>query len=98
MFGIAGVMKATQPKDELAARLPWAEDFSAGTVRLIGVAELAGALGLTLPALTGIAPILTPPAALTHARRREPSAIAFNAVLFVLAAFVAWARLGPYGF
>ncbi|MGP3921087.1 DoxX family protein [Nonomuraea sp. 10N515B] len=109
MFGMAGVMKSTQPKDKLAPKLPWVEDFSTGTVRLIGIAELAGALGLILPALTGIAPVLTPLAAtglavvmvlaaLTHVRRKEPAAIAFNAVLFVLAAFVAWGRFGPYSF
>jgi uncharacterized membrane protein len=107
MFGIAGVTKSTQPKDKLEPKLPWAEDFSAGTVRLIGIAELAGALGLILPAATGIVPVLTPLAAtglavvmvlaaLTHVRRKEPGAVAFNAVLFLLAAFVAWGRFGPY--
>jgi hypothetical protein len=35
-------------------------------------------------------------AAITHARRKEPAVIAFNAVLLVLAALVAWGRLGPY--
>ena len=35
-------------------------------------------------------------AALTHVRRKEPSAIAFNAVLLILAALVAWGRFGPY--
>lgn len=107
-FGMSGVMKATQPKEKLTPRLPWAADFSAGTVRLIGVAELLGALGLILPAATGIAPVLTPIAATglaivmvlaaaTHIRRREPSGVAFNAILFVLAALVAWGRFGPYG-
>ncbi|MFC5824559.1 DoxX family protein [Nonomuraea insulae] len=107
MFAMAGVMKSTQPKEKLEPRLPWAADFSAGTVRLIGIVELAGALGLILPAATGIAPILTPLAAsglaivmvlaaLTHVRRKEPSAIVFNAVLFVAAAVIAWGRFGPY--
>ncbi|MBE8523970.1 DoxX family protein [Amycolatopsis sp. H6(2020)] len=107
MFGMAGVMKATQPKDKLADRLPWVADFSPATVRFIGVVELAGALGLILPAATGIAPILTPLAAtglagtmllaaLTHARRKEPAAIAFNAVLLALVTVVAWGRFGPY--
>ncbi|MGW0808949.1 DoxX family protein [Nonomuraea sp. NPDC002799] len=107
MFAMAGVMKSTQPKEKLEPRLPWTADFSAGTVRFIGIVELAGALGLILPAATGIAPILTPLAAsglaivmvlaaLTHARRKEPSAIAFNAVLFVAAAVIAWGRFGPY--
>ena len=82
-FVLAGVTKATQPKEKLQPKLPWVEDFSAGTVRLIGVAELLGCLGLVLPAVTGIAPVLTPIAATclavvmvlaaaTHVRRKEP--------------------------
>jgi uncharacterized membrane protein len=107
-FLMSGVMIATQPKEKLAPRLPWVEDFSAGTVRFIGVAELLGGLGLILPAATGIAPALTPIAATglavimvlaaaTHIRRKEPSGVAFNAALLVLAALVAWGRFGPYG-
>jgi uncharacterized membrane protein len=109
MFAMAGVLKATQPKDKLVTRLPWVADFSQGTVRFIGIAELAGALGLILPAATGIAPVLTPLAAaglavimvlaaITHARRKEPGAIAFNAALFVVAVVIAWGRFGPYSF
>lgn len=108
-FVLAGVMKATQPKEKLTPNLPWVEDFSLGTVRLIGVAELLGGLGLILPAATGIAPVLTPIAAtclavvmvlaaITHIRRKEPSGVAVNAVLFLLAAFVAWGRFGPWSF
>ncbi len=109
IFVMAGVQKATEPKDKLAARLPWVEDFSAGTVRFIGVMELLGAVGLILPAALGIAPVLTPLAAtglaivmalamLAHRRRREPKAIAFNAVLLVLALVIPWGRFGPYSF
>ena len=109
MFAMAGVMKATQPKDKLVEKLPWVEDFSATTVRFIGVVELLAAVGLILPAATGIAVILTPLAAtglaivmvlamLTHRRRREPSAIVFNAVLLVVAVVIAWGRFGPYSF
>ena len=106
-FVLAGVMKSTQPKEKLQPNLPWVEDFSLGTIRLIGVAELLGGIGLILPAVTGIAPILTPIAAaclavvmvlaaVTHIRRKEPSGVVVNAVLFALAAFVAWGRFGPY--
>jgi uncharacterized membrane protein YphA (DoxX/SURF4 family) len=91
-FVLAGVMKATQPKERLRLNLPWVEDFSAGTVRLIGVAELLSGLGLILTAVTGIAAVLTPIAAtclavvmvlaaITHIRRNEPSGVAFNAVM-----------------
>ena len=109
MFLMAGVLKATQPKDRLVKQLPWVEDFSAGTVRFIGAMELLGAIGLILPALTGVAVILTPLAAtglavlmllavLTHIRRREPGAVVFTAVLLLAAVVVAWGRFGPYSF
>jgi uncharacterized membrane protein len=107
MFLMAGVGKATQPKEKLVPRLPWAEDYSASTVRFIGIAELLGAIGLVVPAVTGILPVLTPAAATglavlmalamnTHRRRREPGAIAFTAVLFAVAVVIAWGRFGPY--
>lgn len=106
MFALAGVQKSTQPVEKLAAKLPWVADHSTGTVRFIGLMELAGAIGLIAPAATGILPVLTPLAATglavvmvlamnTHRRRHEPGAIAFNAVLFVLAVLVAWGRFGP---
>ncbi|BEL06286.1 DoxX family protein [Actinoplanes sichuanensis] len=107
-FITAGVLKSTQPKERLAPNLPWVRDVSLGTLRLIGIAELLGGLGLILPAVTGVAPILTPfaasglavimvLAAVVHLRRKEPSGIAVNAVLFLLAGLVAWGRFGPYG-
>jgi uncharacterized membrane protein len=109
MFLLAGIAKLTQPRDKLTAQLPWANDFSTPVVRLIGLAELAGALGLILPAATGIATVLTPLAAsglavimllamAVHARRKEPLAIAFDAVLLIAAVIVVWGRFGPYAF
>jgi uncharacterized membrane protein len=109
MFALAGVQKSTQPKEKLVTRLPWVEDFSAGTVRLIGIVELLGAIGLVLPAALDIAPVLTPLAATglaivmalavnTHRRRHEPSGMALTAALLVAALVVAWGRFGPYSF
>lgn len=108
-FALAGVMKIVQPKMKLAKSLPWVEDFRAGTVKFIGTTELLGALGLILPAATGIATVLTPLAAtglgvlmilasFVHARRREPSGIATNVVLLIIAAVIVWGRFGPYSF
>lgn len=106
-FGLAGLMKGTQPKEKLRKNMPWVDDVSTGTLRLIGVTELAGALGLILPAATGIAVVLTPLAAcglaltmvlaaVVHIRRNEYSSISANVVLFALAVLVAWGRFGPY--
>ena len=106
-FLMAGVLKTTTPKAKLAEKMPWVEDFSPGTVKFIGAVEGLAAIGLVLPALTGIAPILTPLAAaglaitmvlaaVVHLRRGEHQGIVVNAVLFALTAFVAWGRFGPY--
>ncbi len=109
VFLFAGVMKATRPKSQLQSQMPWVEDFSPGVVKFIGTVEILAAIGLVLPAALDIAPILTPIAATglcvqmvlaaaTHTRRKEPQAIVVNAVLFVIAAVIAWARFGPYSF
>ncbi len=104
VFLMAGILKTTQTKKALLERgLDWVEDFSTGAVRTIGVLELLGAIGLILPALTGILPWLTPlaatglmltmiGAAIVHIRRKEYQGIIFNAVLFLMAAFVAYGR------
>jgi uncharacterized membrane protein YphA (DoxX/SURF4 family) len=106
-FVLAGAMKATQPRQRLATNMGWVEDFSDNTVRTIGVLELLAGIGLLLPAVTGVATVLVPLAAvglallmllaaLTHRRRGEPQMIGVNAVLLLVAVVVAWARFGPY--
>lgn len=58
---VAGGQKALRTPDKLLAPgIAWAVDLPSVTVRLIGVAEVLGAMGLILPPRTGIAPILAP--------------------------------------
>jgi len=57
VFALAGGMKVSTPAAELAKMAP---GFPLALLRFIGIAELAGAIGLILPALTRIAPVLTP--------------------------------------
>ncbi|WP_033340989.1 DoxX family protein [Catenuloplanes japonicus] len=106
----AGGMKLLRSRAALAASgLGWVDDFSPGTVKIIGALEVAGGLGLVLPAVTGTATVLVPLAGLgivivmigaviTHARRHEYRMIVANIVLLALAAVVAWGRFGPYAF
>ena len=100
---MAGIAKTTQHKDRLSDMMGWVDDFSAGSVRGIGVMEILGAVGLILPGLLGILPWLTPlaavglallqvGAAITHIRRREYPLLVMNFVLFALAVFVAYGR------
>jgi putative oxidoreductase len=102
-FGMAGFTKIMQPIDAMVGMMPWAADVPLLLVRFIGVAEVAGALGLILPGLTKIQPRLTAYAAaglvvvmllasLFHASRGEFGNIGVNAVLLLLAAFVAYRR------
>ena len=104
MFAGAGVAKLTQSKEKLSAQMPWVEDYAASTVKLIGGLELLGAIGLIVPMLTGILPILTPLAAIglvltmigaivVHVRRRETQRLGINVLVLVLAAVVAVGRL-----
>jgi uncharacterized membrane protein YphA (DoxX/SURF4 family) len=109
-FAGSGLMKLVVPKDKLVtAGQGWAQDYSQTNIRLIGLVELLGAVGLVVPAAVHIAPILVPLAAVglalvmvgavvVHARRKEPLNIAVNVVLIALAVFVAWGRFGPYSF
>jgi hypothetical protein len=102
-FAIAGFMKAMAPIAELSKNMAWVPRFSPGTVRFIGIAELCGALGLILPSLSRIKPMLTPLAALGlttvmalaaghHLLNREAMFAPVPLVLGGLAAFVGWGR------
>lgn len=100
VFGAAGLMKVATPKVKLEANshMAWIAGVPEVQVKLLGAAELLGALGLILPVVTGIAPFLVRVAAAclatlmggavaTHAVRREPSAM--PTVLALLAIVVA---------
>jgi uncharacterized membrane protein YphA (DoxX/SURF4 family) len=102
-FLAAGLMKSTQPKEKLAGNMTWVNRRSANTVRLIGVVEILGALGLILPWATGIAKVLTPLAAVglavimvlavvDHVRAKEYSVLPVNAILGVIAVVIAVGR------
>jgi hypothetical protein len=63
VFALAGATKLSLPRERLAKRMHWAEAWPRGRIRLLGFAEVAGSVGLVVPAVTGIAPVLTPIAA-----------------------------------
>ncbi|MCU1442357.1 MAG: putative rane protein [Cryobacterium sp.] len=72
---------------------------SSPVVKLIGLAEVLGAIGLILPVLTGIAPVLSPiagiglaaimiGAAVVHVRRNEAPGLPIGLAVLVAAAAV----------
>jgi uncharacterized membrane protein len=102
LFLRLGLTHATRP-ESMRDRVPWMWALPREAMLIIGILDILGAIGLILPAVTGIQPWLTPLAALClailmvfaiifHATRRELPNIALNAILGLLAAFVAWGR------
>jgi len=103
MFIMAGVMKATQPIEELAVSLPWVASSPVSLIRFIGISELLGGLGLLIPGIFRFKPFLTIWAALGlaiimvlaaifHASKGEYSAIITNILIMGIALFIAWGR------
>ncbi|ALG83653.1 DoxX family protein [Gordonia phthalatica] len=111
LFLMVGAAKAVKSKEQFLAdpRMAWAENYPAGLITFIGVAEVLGAAGLILPGAFGIATplvgIATIALAITmvgaivvHVRRSEWQSVVMNAVLLALLVFVAVGRLGAYSF
>lgn len=108
--GASLVLMSKERYGALGASQRWVEDFSTGHLKAIGSIKIAGALGLVLPAVVGVAPILVPlaacglmllmaGAATTRFRRSEWRYVVGDLVFLSLFAFVAWGRfdLVPFG-
>ncbi|WP_405432559.1 DoxX family protein [Micromonospora sp. NBC_00617] len=63
VFAGAGLTKLAQPKEKLRDRMAWVDPVPPTQVKALGAVEVLAAVGLVLPALTGIATVLTPLAA-----------------------------------
>lgn len=109
IFLMAGFMKTFRPIDTLAEKMPWVTKVPSVLVRLLGIAELLGAIGLILPILTHILPWLTALAAVglalimlgaivLHASKREIPVVGVTIVILILAVFVAYGRWMPIVF
>ena len=98
----AGGTKLTQSQERLAPMMAWAgTTVPMPVVRLIGVLEVLGAVGLVLPPLTGVVPVLATLAAIgflvlqllataLHLSRGEAKVTGLNVALVVVAGAAAW--------
>lgn len=102
-FCWAGVMKVATPIAQLALTWPWTGDLPVSAVRLLGWVDLAGGLGVCLPAfwrfklgLTSLAALgcvfLQICAMVFHAARGEMAVLPVNAVFLAVCTFIAWGR------
>ncbi|WP_063047706.1 DoxX family protein [Nocardia pseudovaccinii] len=104
VFTASGIAKATQSKEKLVEMgQTGVAVFPKPVVRLTAYAELLGAIGIIVPWWTGIAPVLTPLAAVgfavvmigaisSHIRLREPRNIAITTTILIIAVLVAIGR------
>ena len=102
-FVMVGYSHALAPLAQVSQEAVWMQHVPRALSLFIGYAELAGGLGLIIPAATRIAPWLTPLAALGlatimilaivfHMVRGEASVVGIQALLAALALFIAWGR------
>jgi hypothetical protein len=97
-------MHAFMSIDQATKIAAWIGSAPAALVRFIGVAELAGGVGVLLPAATRIKPWLTPLAAAglglimllampVHIARGEVDMLGRNIATLAIAAFIVWGRV-----
>jgi ABC-type uncharacterized transport system permease subunit len=103
VFTAAGLTKLFTPIAALSGMMPWTGGVPVAFARFIGLVDIAGGVGILLPALTRIKPGLTVLAALGctvlqacaiifHLSRGEAQVTPLNIVLLALSAFVLWGR------
>jgi hypothetical protein len=104
VFGYSAAVKGTQSKERtLELGMSGVVNVPLPAIRFTALTEVLGIVGLVLPYVTGIAPILTPIAALglgtimilaarIHLGLHEPKTAAGNLVLLGLCLFVAAGR------
>ncbi|MFI5955215.1 DoxX family protein [Cryptosporangium sp. NPDC051539] len=108
-FLFSGMFKLALTHEKYVVSQSWAADAPRWTPKVIGALEVAGAIGVVLPAVIDVVPMLVPIAAtglalvmlgavVMHVRRSEFSALVPSVVLLILAVVVAWGRFGPYAF
>ena len=98
----AGGLKLTRRREQLQPTMGWVDVVPMRAVRTLGALEILGALGLVLPPLTGVAPVLALMSAIGllvlqalagtfHVSRGEVSDLWLNGVLLVLLVLAALA-------
>jgi DoxX-like family len=104
VFGFSAAVKGTQPKQRvLQLGMTGVVNIPLPLMRFTALCEVFGVIGLVLPYATGIAPILTPAAAIglgmimiaaavIHLRLHEPWTAGGNVILLALCVLIAIGR------
>ena len=104
LFMMDGIMKVSKSKEELSQKMGWVEKFPKGQLKIIGLLEIIGSIGIVLPMILSILEELTVVAAVglslvmmgaiaTHARRKEYKELKVNFFILLLLGFVITGRV-----
>ena len=105
LFLFSGGMKSTQSEQKLVVSgQTGVEGLPPTLIRFIGICEIFGAVGLILPRLSNVMPLLTPVAAgglglimmlaaIVHYRRNEAGTVLLNILILLGCTAVAYGRL-----
>ena len=101
VFLITGILKTFMPKEKLVSKLgPSVGDLTTTQIKLAGITEIMGAIGVILPVKLDIYPILTPYAAMglalamlvalsLNVDHKQYKKVIVNIVLLAMSAMVA---------
>ncbi len=108
---VGGITKTFVPKEKLAHHegARWTRDVSPEFVKSLGLLEILAAVGLILPAVVDVAPVMVPVTAVcwvalmigamvTHGRLGQAKLVMVNVVYVALAVYIAVGRFGPEPF
>ncbi len=100
----SGGVKVARSRTRLEGQMSWVKGATGWQVKVVGVLEVLGSLGVILPLASGIAPVMTAISALclalvqvvaipVHLRIRDLRSLPVNVILLLLAVAVAVLRL-----
>jgi len=103
MFIAGGLVKLLIPREKMIPKQPYVKNYTSTQIKLIGLAEILGAIGLIVPAATGILPVLTPLAAVglcvimllatrLHLQEKEMMKVAIIFMMLCVTGCIAYAR------
>lgn len=107
-FMMPAYMKLTISKEKMIAAKQLPPDGNPVPIRVLGFLELLGIVGIIVPRLTGLLPVLTPITAacfaivmigafIIHFNKHEYKVLPMIVIAFILSLIVAWFRFAEKG-
>jgi hypothetical protein len=103
MFTGGGLLKLIVPREKILLKQPFVQNYSGFQIKLIGMAEILGAIGIIVPAATGIFPVCTSLAAIglctimlfaarVHLQRKENLKVVVIFLMLFVTSYIAYQR------